>query len=199
MKLPSPFLVAFLISLIFIPLTIYALPYSLLVTEIVPNDQLELTIPSVGDKVSIYGVWVQDTELLETGFGGWYEIHPVRYLEINGKSFGKLPYSGELMEGVWGPGRLIVLDTQSPYKIANGTVVEVFRTGDGDYHVHVNVEKEYVHLLKQSMFATSLPVYQIFKALSFTPIVVIVTYVVVSILRPKMTYLGRLICSRNQD
>jgi hypothetical protein len=103
------------------------------------------------------------------------------------------------MEGVWGPGRLIVLDRQSPYKIANGTVVEVFRTGDGDYHVHVNVEKEYVHLIKQSIFATSLPVYQIFKALSFAPIVVIVTYVVVSVLRPEKTYLGRLIRRRKED
>jgi len=196
LKKPSPFLIAFLVSLVFVPLAGYSLLYSLLVTEIVPTDQLDLRIPSVGDRVSVYGVWVQDTELMEIGIGGWHEIHPVRYIEIIGESYGQMPYTGELMDGVWSPSRLIVLDKENPYRIVNGTVAEVFAMGDGDYHVHLNVDKEYVQLLRPNVFATSLPLYQILKSLSFTPIATIVGYVVVSVLRPEKTYVGRLFRKR---
>jgi len=196
----SPFLIAFLASLVFIPLAGYALVYSLMVTEIVPADQTKIPMPSVGDRVSVYGVWVQDTELTETGLGGWYEIHPVRHMEINGKSFGDIPYNGELMEGVWNPSRLVLLDKENPYKIANGTVTEVIAMPDGDYHVHVNVNNQFTHLLKPSFFATSLPVYQILKTLSFTPLAVIIGYVVVSIVKSEKTFLGRLTRrKRHQD
>lgn len=147
----------------------------------------DIPVPSVGDKVSISGVWVQDTEFTEIGLGGWYEIHPVRYIEINGKSYGEMPYTGELIEGVWGPSRLIILDKQNPYRIANGTVAEVFATGDGDYHVHLNVDEEYLQLLRPNAFATSMPLYQILKAFSFTPIVVIIAYVAVSLVIPERT------------
>jgi len=196
LKKPSPFLIAFLVSLVFIPLAGYSLLYSLLVTEIVPTDQLDLKIPSVGDRVSVYGVWVQDTELMEIGIGGWREIHPVRYIGTSGESYGQMPYTAELMDGVWGPSRLIVLDKENPYRIVNGTVAEVFAMGDGDYHVHLNVDKEYVQLLRPNVFATSLPLYQILKSLSFTPIATIVGYVVVSVLRPEKTFIGRLFRKR---
>ena len=196
LKKPSPFLIAFLVSLVFIPLAGYSLLYSLLVTEIVPTDQLDLRIPSVGDRVSVYGVWVQDTELMEIGIGGWREIHPVRYIGTSGESYGQMPYTAELMDGVWGPSRLIVLDKENPYRIVNGTVAEVFAMGDGDYHVHLNVDKEYVQLLRPNVFATSLPLYQILKSLSFTPIATIVGYVVVSVLRPEKTFIGRLFRKR---
>jgi hypothetical protein len=98
----SPFLIAFLVSLIFPPLAVYSSVYSLLVTEIVPVDQADLPIPSIGDRVAVYGVWVQDTEFIEIGFGGWHEIHPVRYMEINGKGYGERPYSGDLFDGCVG-------------------------------------------------------------------------------------------------
>jgi len=198
LKLPSPFLIAFLVTIVFIPLTGYALFYSLLVTEIVPTDQIDVPVPSVGDKVSVFGVWVQDTEFTEIGLGGWYEIHPVRYIEINDKSYGEMPFTGELMEGVWGPRRLIILDTQDPYRIANGTVAEVFGNIDGDYHVHVNVDKEYLQLLRPNAFATSLPLYQILKTLSFTPIVVMISYLAVSLVKPEKTYIGRLVSKRKK-
>ena len=107
-----------------------------------------------------------------------------------------MPYTAELMDGVWGPSRLIVLDKENPYRIVNGTVAEVFAMGDGDYHVHLNVDKEYVQLLRPNVFATSLPLYQILKSLSFTPIATIVGYIVVSVLRPEKTYIGRLFRKR---
>ncbi|MGI0016539.1 MAG: hypothetical protein ACREBU_24215 [Nitrososphaera sp.] len=83
-------------------------------TEIIPIDQVDLPIPSVGDKVTVYGVWVQDTELTEIGVGGWREIHPVRYIEINGEAYGEMPYTADLFEGVWSPARLIVQDIEEP-------------------------------------------------------------------------------------
>jgi len=196
---PYPFLIAFLVSLVFIPLAGYALFHSLLVTEIVPIDQDRISIPSVGDRVSVFGVWVQDTEFMESGLGGWYEIHPVRYILINGNSYGEMPYSSELMEGVWAPSRLIVLDRENPYRIANGTVAEVFSMVDGDYHVHVNVDQECLQLLRPNIFAASLPFYQILKAFVFTPMVVILAYVIVSIARPQKTYLGRLMHKRRRQ
>ncbi len=173
--------------------------YSVRVTEITPFDQVKLPIPSIGDRVSVYGVWVQDTEFIEIGLSGWYEIHPVRYIEINGKSYGDESYSGGLMTGVWGPSRLIVLDPENPYRTVNGTIAEVFSTGDGDYHVHVNVNDQYLHLLRPNIFATSLPIYQLLKALAFTPIAVIISYVVLSMIRPNITYLGRRVMKKRDS
>ncbi|MGH9877210.1 MAG: hypothetical protein ACRD5H_06190 [Nitrososphaerales archaeon] len=196
LRLPSPFLVAFLLSLACPPLAGYSLFYSLLVTEIIPIDQVDLPIPSVGDKVTVYGVWVQDTELTEIGVGGWWEIHPVRYIEINGEAYGEMPYTADLFEGVWSPARLIVQDIEEPYRIANGTVAEVFASTDGDYHVHVNVDEEYLSLLRPNIFVTSLPLYQILKVLSLAPIVVLALYVTMSLIRPERTYLGRVIKRR---
>jgi len=183
----SPFLVAFLISLVFIPLTIYALFYSILVTELVPIDEEGgIPVPAIGDRVTVYGVWVQDTEFSETGFfGGWHEIHPVRFMEINGTPYGEMPYEGDLMDGVWGPSRLIILDKENPYRLVNGTVAEVIRAGDGDYHVHLSVNDEFLQLLRPSVFATSLPLYQILKTLSFTPVAVIIAYLIASFVRPR--------------
>jgi hypothetical protein len=60
--LVSIFLIAFLVSLILPILYLYSF-YYLLVTEIVPQDQKHIPKPKVGDKISVYGVWVQDNEL----------------------------------------------------------------------------------------------------------------------------------------
>jgi hypothetical protein len=197
---PSPFLIAFVVSLAFPPLAGYSLFYSLLVTEITPFDQVDLPIPSVGDEVSVYGVWVQDTEFVEIGLGGWYEIHPVRYVEINGKPYGQIPYNGQpLFNGVWSPSRLILLDRENPYRFANGTVGEVFTNVDGDYHVHVNIDEEHVSLLRPNLFATSLPLYQVLKVLSLTPIAVIISYVLVSIIKPGSTYFGRKVIKKRKE
>lgn|GEM_PF-2905133 len=194
----SPFLITFLISLIFPPLAVYSLLYSLLVTEITPFDQTDIPRPSIGDRVAVFGVWVHDTELTDIGLGGWHEIHPVRYMEINGKGYGQMPYSGQLFKGVWEPDRLILLDKNNPYRLANGTVAEVFTNLDSDYHVHVNVDSEYVQLLKPNIFATSLPLYQILKALSFMPIAVIISYIIASAINPERTYFGRKVIKRTK-
>jgi hypothetical protein len=191
-------LIAFLGSLIFAPLAVCSLFYSILVTEIVPVDQVDIPMPSVGDRVEVYGVWVQDTEFTDIGFGGWYEIHPVRYIEVNGKGYGKIPYSGKLFDGVWEPSRLILLDKDNPYRIVDGTVAEVFTNVDGDYHVHVNVDEGYVSSLKSGVFATSFPSYQVLKVLSFVPVAVIVTYVIASLKNPDKTYLGRKMMKREK-
>jgi hypothetical protein len=37
-----------------------------------------------------------------------------------------MPYNGSLFDGVYEPKRLIVLDKNNPYRIANGTVMDVF-------------------------------------------------------------------------
>jgi hypothetical protein len=195
----SPFLIAFLVSLAFPPLAAYSLFYSLLVTEITPFDQIDIPRPSVGDRAAVFGVWVQDTELMDIGIGGWHEIHPVRYIEINGKVYGEMHYAGQLFNGVYEPGRLIVLDKGNPYRFANGTVAEVFTNVDGDYHVHVNVDREYASLLKPSFFATSLPLYQVLKALSFTPVAVAVLYIIASVAKPGSTYFGRKVVKKRPN
>jgi hypothetical protein len=148
--------------------------------------------------VTVYGVWVQDTEFTDIAFGGWREIHPVRYIEVNGKGYGEMPYSGKLFDGVWGPSRLILLDKDNPYRLANGTVAEVFATGDGDYHVHLNVDEKYVSLLKPGIFATSLPAYQVLKVLAFMPVAVVVLYIIASLMNPDRTYLGRKVMKRSK-
>ena len=77
----SVFLFAFLVSLAFPPLYLFSF-YYLLVTEVVPQDQKYIPKPKVGDRILVYGVWVQDNELTFLfGKNGWHEIHPVRYAE----------------------------------------------------------------------------------------------------------------------
>jgi hypothetical protein len=82
----SIFLLSFVISLI-IPFLYFYSFYYLLVAEIIPRDQRYIPKPNVGDNILVYGVWVQDNELsfLLGKNNGWHEIHPVKYVKINGK------------------------------------------------------------------------------------------------------------------
>jgi hypothetical protein len=189
--LVSVFLVAFLLSLIFIPLYLFSF-YYLLVTEVVPDDQKYIPRPKVGDRVSVYGVWVQDNELASILFGnGWHEIHPVRYAEINGAKYGSMNYNGSLFDGVYEPERFIVLDEKNPYRIANGTVMDVFTNpSDGDYHIHVLVDDKYKDLLKVDFVL--FPYGELLRILLLiSPSLIIVCYLIFSILRPRRTALGR--------
>ena len=123
-----------------------------------------------------------------------HEIHPVRYAEINGVGYGIMPYNGSLFNGVHTPERFNVLDKQSPYRIANGTVMDVFTNLDGDYHVHILLDEQYQNLIKMKfiMFADG----EILRWMSILPLFVIVAYITVSFLKPRYTYFGRFI-SRN--
>jgi hypothetical protein len=191
--LVSIFLISFIISLIF-PVLFFLSFYYLLVTEIVPEDQHNIPKPMVGDRISVYGVWVEELKPLILFLGGWYEIHPVRYAEINGVGYGIMPYNGSLFNGVHTPERFNVLDKQSPYRIANGIVMDVFTNLDGDYHVHILVDKQYQNLIKMKfiMFANG----EILRWMSILPLFVIVAYITVSFLKPRYTHFGRFI-SRN--
>ena len=163
-------------------------------------DQDAIPRPKVGDKITVYGVWVQDTELTVIPGTGWHEIHPVRYAEINGVKYGKMPYnnaslSSSLFDGIDDPGRFIVLDQNNSYRIAKGTVMDVFTNYlDGDYHVHILVEQEYQDLLKSNLVI--FPYAEILRLISFLPLLIIFAYVIVSLIRPRYTLLGGLIFQR---
>ena len=189
----SIFLISFIISLIF-PALFFLSFYYLLVTEIVPQDQHNIPKPMIGDRISVYGVWVEELKPLILFLGGWYEIHPVRYAEINGVRYGIIPYNGSLFNGVHSPERFNVLDKQSPYRIANGTVMDVFTNLDGDYHVHILVDEQYQNLIKIKfiMFTEG----EILRWMSILPLFIIVVYITVSFLKPRHTRFGRFI-SRN--
>lgn len=91
--------------------------YYLLVSEIIPRDQSYIPKPNVGDSILVYGVWVQDNELsfLLGKNNGWHEIHPVKYVKINGVKYGSMSYDNKyLFEGIYDPERLVVLDKHSP-------------------------------------------------------------------------------------
>jgi hypothetical protein len=190
--LVSIFLVAFLVSLILPILYLYSF-YYLLVTEIVPQDQKHIPKPKVGDNMSVYGVWVQDNELKFLLGEGWNEIHPVRYAEINGIGYGIMPYNDSLFNGVDAPEKFNLLDKQSPYKIANGTVMDVFTNSeDGDYHVHILVDENYRDLVRIKFVL--FPYAELLRIMSFIlPISVGITYMIVSIGKPKHTIVGRYI------
>ena len=163
-------------------------------------DQDAIPRPKVGDKITVYGVWVQDTELTVIPGTGWHEIHPVRYAEINGVKYGKMPYnnaslSSSLFDGIDDPGKFIVLDQNNSYRIAKGTVMDVFTNYlDGDYHVHILVEQEYQDLLKSNLVI--FPYAEILRLISFLPLLIIFAYVIVSLIRPRYTLLGGLIFQR---
>jgi hypothetical protein len=142
----------------------------------VPDDQQYIPKPKVGDRVSVYGVWVQDNELAPILFGsnGWHEIHPVRYAEINRVKYGSMNYNGSLFDGVYEPERFVVLDEKNPYRIANGTVMDIFTNpSDGDYHIHILVDDKYKDLLKVDFVL--FPYGEILRVLSFiSPLSIIV-------------------------
>jgi hypothetical protein len=185
----SLFLVSFFASLVFPILYLYSFNY-LLVSEIVPGDQKYIPKPKIGDRISVYGVWVKDTELPIPVIGGWHEIHPVRYARINGVGYGIMPYNGSFFDGVYEPKRLIVLDKNNPYRIANGTVMDVFRNpADGDFHVHILVDDKHRNLLKSDLVI--FPYVEFLRLMSFVlPSSTIVAYVLVSTIKPKYTMLG---------
>jgi hypothetical protein len=48
-----------------------------------------------------------------------------------------MSYTRWLFDGIANPKKLIVLDKENPYRIANGTVMDVFTNpADGNFHVH---------------------------------------------------------------
>ena len=188
----SILLVAFLVSLIFPILYLYSF-YYLLVTEIVPLDQKYIPKPKVGDKISVYGVWVQDNELKFLVGEGWNEIHPVRYAEINGVKYGSISHNGSLFDGLKYPDRFAPLDKKNPYRIANGTAMDVFTNPeDGDYHVHILVDKQYRHLIKFKFIV--FPYAKLLRIMSvILPVLIAISYVIVSIIKPRYTIVGRYI------
>jgi hypothetical protein len=188
----SIFLVTFLVSLIFPILYLYSL-YYLLVTEIVPLDQKYIPKPKVGDKISVYGVWVQDNELKFLVGDGWNEIHPVRYAEINGVKYGSINYNGSLFDGIQDLEKFVILDKKNPYRIANGTVMDVFTNPeDGDYHVHILVDEKYLDLIKVKFVL--FPYAEMLRIMSvILPVLIAISYVIVSIVKPRYTIVGRYI------
>jgi hypothetical protein len=188
----SIFLVTFLVSLIFPILYLYSL-YYLLVTEIVPLDQKHIPKPKVGDKISVYGVWVQDNELKFLVRDGWNEIHPVRYAEINGVKYGSINYNGSLFDGIQDLEKFVILDKKNPYRIANGTVMDVFTNPeDGDYHVHILVDEKYRDLIKVKFVL--FPYAEMLRIMSvILPVLIAISYVIVSIVKPRYTIVGRYI------
>jgi hypothetical protein len=191
--LVSIFLISFIVSLIFPALFFLSFHY-LLVTEIVPEDQHNIPKPMVGHRISVYGVWVEEIKPLILFLGGWHEIHPVRYVDINGVGYGIIPYNGSLFNGVHTPERFNVLDKQNPYRIANGTVMDVFTNLDGDYHVHILVNENYQNLIKMNFIMFTYG--EILRWTSILPFFIIGAYIIVSFLKPQHTLFGRFI-SRN--
>ena len=186
----SVFLFAFLVSLAFPLLYLFSF-YYLLVTEVVPHDQKYISKPTVGDRISVYGVWVQDNELAFLFNNGWHEIHPIRYAEINGVGYGSINYNGSIFDGVYEPQRFVVVDKKNPYRIANGTVMDVFTNpSDGDYHIHLLVDDKYKDLLKIDFVI--FPYGELLRIMSLIlSSLVIVCYIIVSIIKPRYTLVGR--------
>jgi hypothetical protein len=190
--LVSVFLVAFLVSLIFPILYLYSF-YYLLVTEIVPQDQKHIPKPKVGDKISVYGVWVQDNELKFLVGIGWNEIHPVRYAEINDAKYGSINHNGSLFDGVEHLDKFVLLDKKNPYRTANGTVMDVFTNPDDrDYHVHILVDENYRDLVRVKFVL--FPYADLLRIMSvILPISIAIIYLIVSITKPRHTIAGRYI------
>ena len=188
----SIFLVTFLVSLFFPILYLYSF-YYLLVTEIIPQDQKFIPKPKVGDKISVYGVWVQDNELKFLVGDGWNEIHPVRYAEINGDKYGSINYNGSLFDGIQDLEKFVILDKKNPYRIANGTVMDVFTNPeDGDYHVHILVDEKYRDLIKVKFVL--FPYAEMLRIMSvILPVLIAISYLTVSIVKPRYTIVGRYI------
>ncbi|MGQ9468238.1 MAG: hypothetical protein ACUVTD_00150 [Nitrososphaerales archaeon] len=123
--------------------------------EVVPEDQDNIPKPKIGQRIYAYGVYVIDRgHTLDTLGFPWHEIHPVRYLKVldTGEEGGNKPYEGELMQGVYDPERLKIVDEENPYRGITGTVVNYFTSFDGDIHIHVELDGGYRSLVRFSSF-----------------------------------------------
>ena len=66
---------------------------------------------------------------------------------------------------------------------------------DGDYHVHILVDKQYRDLLKVDFVL--FPYGKLLRIIAFVvPFLVIVSYILASIIRPSYTFVGRRCISR---
>lgn len=66
---------------------------------------------------------------------------------------------------------------------------------DGDYHIHILVDEQYHDLLKVDLVL--FPYGELLRIMSFViPFLVIVSYILVSIIRPSYTFVGRRCVSR---
>ena len=84
----------------------------------------------------------------------------------------------------------VVLDKHSPYRIASGKIMDVFKNTDGDYHVHILVDNEYRNLLKVDFVV--IPYAWLLRIISFVlPLPIIIVYVIVSTIKPRYTVICR--------
>jgi hypothetical protein len=98
-------------------------------------------------------------------------------------------YNESLFDGVYDPQKLIVLEKENLYRIANGTVMDVFTNTDGDFYVHILVDNKYRNLLKTEFVI--FPYVALLRLMSFVlPLSIMVAYVLVSDIKPKYTMLG---------
>jgi hypothetical protein len=85
----------------------------------------------------------------------------------------------------------VVVDKKNPYRIANGTVMDVFTNpSDGDYHIHLLVDNKYKDLLKIDFVI--FPYGELLRIMSLIlPSLIIISYLMVSIIKPRYTLIGR--------
>ena len=136
------------LAIVLSPFLFFYFTEGILITEVVPSDQNAMKIPALGDHIEVYGVWVNDRH----GFmPDWNEVHPVRYMKNlkTNEEWGNRNYNNSLMDGVYGPYRLKVLDEKNPYRIARGAVVDSFvNPEDGDWHIQLMLDDDYQYLAK---------------------------------------------------
>lgn len=141
--------------------------WGIVIVEITPDDLSKMGNVSIniGDRVKVWGVWVRDKENM-IYLGGWNEIHPARYLKVLGKEleYGTMEYVGRLMEGVYNPSRLRVIDPTNPYRLLVGEVMNVFKAPDGDLHVHIKPDPSYTYLSRGS-FLFHVPINHLYTLL----------------------------------
>jgi hypothetical protein len=89
--------------------------------------------------------------------------------------------------------RFVIIDKKNSYRIANWTVIDVFTNPeDGDYHAHILVDEKYRDLVKVKFVL--FPYAELLRIMSFIlPILIAISYLIVSILKPRYTIVGRYI------
>jgi hypothetical protein len=104
-----------------------------------------------------------------------------------------MPYNESLFDGVNASERFNLLDRQSPYRIANETVMDVFTNPeDRDYHLHILVDENYRDLVRVKFVL--FPYAELLRIMSIIlPISIAIIYLIVSIAKPRHTIAGRYI------
>ena len=163
---------------------------TVLTVEIVPADQVTMSIPSIGDVIEVYGTWVTDHHIL--GLIVWNEIHPAVFIRNNTTGLESGSATCKMLQNVHDPERLSIVDPSQPCRWARGRVDYKFQWTDGDWHLDLVLDPQDLYLVKGGLPLVHVYIAALEVLVLSSTVGLGIPYLVAVIRRPEETLIGRL-------